>query len=417
MAVTYIKRITGATNSLVQLDTSDSIATATAAGYLTAQNANITALNDGQWTWETNDLIVLSASDGVALATVNAAFTRLVLFAFSTTVIGAPVVVGDFAVFASTSGNIEDLGYLPSDASKTNVVMANSATVANRMAVFTDTAGTVDDTTALATHAGNIAAGLSGTAGTVSSFPGGATSGALVLAAVTNGSGNFSTTISNSSTIGQSQVISIPDSGASTANFLLSSVAAGQSVSGSTTSATPGTIRAFKGLMTGTNATMTSGNLVGVRGEVDYVGASGGFLYGIQGKLIPTGTISGSSWNAGVFGQLDISAATVNAGQMAPIWGDYGTSSGTLTDQTGLYGIAMTNTTAVVTQGQIYLYGGSQNLLLLNTNLGLSGVTYFINSGTTSGSWGNATPPTPSKVLRISVDGTQYYIPLVAQNT
>ena len=40
---------------------------------------------------------------------------------------------------------------------------------------------------------------------------------------------------------------------------------------------------------------MTSGNVVGVRGEVDYVGASGGFLYGVQGKLIPTGTISGSS--------------------------------------------------------------------------------------------------------------------------
>lgn len=182
-------------------------------------------------------------------------------------------------------------------------------------------------------------------------------------------------------------------------------------------SATPGTIRSFVGKMTSSATTMTSGNLVGLRGEVDYVGASGGFLYGTQGKLIPTGTISGSSWNAGVFGQLDISAATINAGQMAPIWGDYGASSGTLTDQTGLYGIAMTNTTAVVTQGQIYLYGGSQNLLLLETNAGLSGVTYFKDAGVSAGSWGNATPPTPSKVLKIQVDGTAYYLPLVAQNT
>ena len=187
--------------------------------------------------------------------------------------------------------------------------------------------------------------------------------------------------------------------------------------SSSTASATPGTIRALRGAMTGTATVMTSGNLVGVRGEVDAVGASGGFLYGAQGKVIATGTLSGSTWTAGVFGQLDISAATINAGQCAPIWGDFGASSGTLTDQTGLYGIAMTNTTAVVTQGQIYLYGGSQNLLLLSTNVGLSGVTYFINAGTGSGSWGNATPPTPSKVLRISVDGTQYYLPLVAQNT
>lgn len=181
-------------------------------------------------------------------------------------------------------------------------------------------------------------------------------------------------------------------------------------------SATPGTVRAFTGKISD-SVLMTSGNLVGVRGEVDYVGASGGFLYGVQGKIIPTGVLSGSSWNAGVFGQLDISGATINAGQVAPIWGDYGATSGTLTDQTGLYGIAMTNTTAAVLAGQIYLYGGAQNLLLLSTNAGLSGVTYFINSGTSAGSWGNATPPTPSKVLRISVDGTQYYLPLVAQNT
>lgn len=190
-----------------------------------------------------------------------------------------------------------------------------------------------------------------------------------------------------------------------------------QTISASTSSATPGTIRALIGSMTSTATVMTSGNIVGVRGVVNYVGASGGFIYGTQGKIIPTGTISGSSWNAGIFGQLDISHATINAGQMAPIWGDYGATSGTLTNQTGLYGIAMTNTTAAVLQGQIYLYGGAQNLLLLSTNAGLSGVTYFKDSGTGAGSWGNATPPTPTKVLKISVDGTAYYLPLVAQNT
>jgi hypothetical protein len=47
------------------------------------------------------------------------------------------------------------------------------------------------------------------------------------------------------------------------------------------------------------------------------VGASGGFFYGTQGKIIPTGTLSGSSWNAAVFAQLDWHAATLNAGQMA----------------------------------------------------------------------------------------------------
>ena len=183
-------------------------------------------------------------------------------------------------------------------------------------------------------------------------------------------------------------------------------------------SATPGTIRSIYGEITSSATTQTTGNLVGVRGAVSFVGSSGAaYIYGAQGKLIASGTLAAGQFHAGVFGQLDISAATVNAGQIAPIWGDYGTTSGTLTSKTGMYGLAMTNTTAAVLAGQVYLYGGATNLLLLNTNSGLSGVTYFKNSGTTAGSWGNATPPTPSKVLTISVDGVQYYIPLVAQNT
>ena len=192
---------------------------------------------------------------------------------------------------------------------------------------------------------------------------------------------------------------------------------AGQAYTASTSSATPGTIRALKGVITGSNTTMTSGNLVGCRGEVDCVGASGGFLYGAQGKVIATGTLSGSAWTAGVFGQLDISAATINAGQCAPIWGDYGATSGTLTNQTGLYGIAMTNTTAAVLAGQLYLYGGATNLMLLNTNAGLSGTTYFKAAGTSSGSAGYASGCNATEVLQISVNGTTYYLPCFAQNS
>lgn len=182
-------------------------------------------------------------------------------------------------------------------------------------------------------------------------------------------------------------------------------------------SATPGTVRSIYGEITSSATTQTSGNLVGVCGAVGYVGASAGFIYGAQGKIIPSGTLSGSSWNAGVFGQLDISAATINAGQVAPIWGDYGTSSGTLTDQTGLYGIAMTNTTAAVLAGQLYLYGGATNLMLLNTNAGLSGTTYFKAAGTSSGSAGYATGCNATEVLQISVNGTTYYLPCFAQNS
>lgn len=224
-------------------------------------------------------------------------------------------------------------------------------------------------------------------------------------------------TVANQLPIFTDTIGTMADSGVLYTSLILNSSTGGQSIASTTASATPGTVRSLKGLMTGSATTMTSGNLVGVRGEVDYVGASGGFLYGVQGKIIPTGTVSGSSWNAGVFGQLDISAATINAGQMAPIWGDYGATSHTLTNQTGLYGIAMTNTTAAVLAGQLYLYGGATNLMLLNTNAGLSGATYFVAAGTSAGSAGDTSKCNATEVLTISVNGTTYYIPLFAQNS
>jgi len=183
-----------------------------------------------------------------------------------------------------------------------------------------------------------------------------------------------------------------------TAGTISESIASTNSVT--TSSATPGTIRSIKGLMIGTNATMTTGNLVGVRGEVDCVGASGGFLYGVQGKIIPTGTLSGSSWTAGVFGQLDISAATINAGQTAPIWADYGATSHTLTSVTGMRMFAGTNTTAATLNAMIYLYGKSSNLFELDLN----GSTYIASggAGTLSGT---------IQKIAITIEGVQYYIP------
>ncbi|MES1986482.1 MAG: hypothetical protein V4440_00365 [Pseudomonadota bacterium] len=419
MAITSATRDWGTSGpNIVRITATNTLAEMAASGYVDTQADELAALNSGTWEWLVGDLIAAAASDGSEFFRFDGDdFSTFEQLPGGNGEVTLPVVSGNFAVFDGTLGALEDLGYLPSDASKTRVVMAGSAVQVGYLAHFIDTTGTIDDTAGAVINAGNIQAGLSGTAGTHISYPAGATSGTLILAAATNGSGNFSTTISNATAVGQSQVVSIPDGGAATNTFVLASMVGGQSVSSATSSATPGTVRAFKGLMTGTGTPITSGNLVGVRGEVDYVSASGGFMYGVQGKIIPTGTLSGSSWNAGVFGQLDISAATINAGQVAPIWGDYGASSGTLTNQTGLYGIAMTNTTAVVTAAQLYLYGGASALMKLETNAGLSGVTYYIDAGTGAGSWGNATPPTPTKVLKITVDGTAYYLPLVAQNT
>ena len=130
------------------------------------------------------------------------------------------------------------------------------------------------------------------------------------------------------------------------------------------TSATPSNIRSIIGAVAD-STTITSGLLTGVRGIATIVSASGGFVYGTQGKLVVSGTLSGSVWATGLFGQLDVSAATHDAGQVAAIWGDWGTTSGTETNMTGARGIAMTNTTDAVLNAQAYFYGSATNLLEL----------------------------------------------------
>jgi hypothetical protein len=69
--------------------------------------------------------------------------------------------------------------------------------------------------------ADGVDAGQSGTAGIVKSFPATAAKGHLALTGVAN-DGDTATTISNAA-MGQASVISIPDPGAATANFLLTS--------------------------------------------------------------------------------------------------------------------------------------------------------------------------------------------------
>lgn len=87
--------------------------------------------------------------------------------------------------------------------------------------ITTATITTLTSTTVGATtiNATTHNAGADAAAGTFASFPSTTASGKLILAAV-NSAGAFNTTISNAS-MGQSAVISIPDPGASTANFVL----------------------------------------------------------------------------------------------------------------------------------------------------------------------------------------------------
>lgn len=96
-------------------------------------------------------------------------------------------------------------------------------TIANHIAVFTNTSGTISEDAATAINGGNIQAGLSGTAGTLGSFPATVSKGSLKVAAVAN-TGDTVTTISNDA-MGQASVVSIPDPAAATAKFVIAPAA------------------------------------------------------------------------------------------------------------------------------------------------------------------------------------------------
>ena len=96
-------------------------------------------------------------------------------------------------------------------------------TIANHLAVYTDTAGSLSEDAATAINGGNIQAGLSGTAGTLASFPATASKGSLKVAGVAN-TGNTDVTISNSAH-GQATVYSIGDIGAATGGLVVATTA------------------------------------------------------------------------------------------------------------------------------------------------------------------------------------------------
>lgn len=207
------------------LITTDSLATITTAGYLNNQNLlgnTIMPTDIFDILYDFNEQTQVG-SFGIFQVTYAAStgFT-LNLWENPGNVL-LPVVSGDFAVFNGTSGQIKDLGYLPSDATKTRVVMAGSATTIGLIAKFVDITGTIDDTAGAVSNLGNISAGASGTAGTFISFPATAANGSLILAAV-NAGGAFNTTISNG-TMGQSSVYTIPDVSSATGRFLVAATA------------------------------------------------------------------------------------------------------------------------------------------------------------------------------------------------
>lgn len=157
-------------------------------------------------------------------------------------------------------------------------------TIANHIAVFTDTGGTIGEDAATAINGGNIQAGLSGTAGYLASFPATLARGSLRLVGA-NSSGDTVTQITNASQAA-ARVYTIPDGGQSASSFLLTDNAGTQAIATGSLSLTLGNITAAAGAISATLGAVSAGTTV----------TAG------TGVTSTTGNITaGSAGNAGTF--------------------------------------------------------------------------------------------------------------------
>ncbi len=151
-----------------------------------------------------------------------------------------------------------------------------------------------------------------------------------------------------------------------------------------------GTVRAVYGKVIGSAASITEGNIVGVRGEASIPSgktiAGGAYLYGVQGKLTFAGTMNhADSRLCAVLAQLDISSGTYTAGQISALWVDAGATgvAGSLGGQFNL--VRITNTTASVPNSVVYVYAEASYLFDLAGGPGGNADWYAANTHTIDG--------------------------------
>jgi hypothetical protein len=171
-------------------------------------------------------------------------------------------------------------------------------TIANHIATYTNTIGTLSEDPATAISGGNIQAGLSGTAGTLASFPATASKGSFIFKAVAN-TGNTNTTLSNDA-MGQASIINIPDP----AN------AVGQLLVGAT--ATPFTSGNFP-QNSGTAGLMVDSGLavsnVVSKAAVNQMGAGGEILFDKSTGTVSTGAVTINKQSGVITGTFTTAAA------------------------------------------------------------------------------------------------------------
>lgn len=125
------------------VDCNNTLTEVITAGFLTPGNIQPYSLG-------TKDLVRCSYSGGVTLFNVSIASDSTITLSVNSH-IDITTIDGNFANFSNTTGAITDDGFSPTDPAKTKVVMANGPVIVGDLAIFTDTAGTLDDTPNLLT--------------------------------------------------------------------------------------------------------------------------------------------------------------------------------------------------------------------------------------------------------------------------
>ncbi len=268
--------MTGVKPKFCYIDTNDTLAEVTTAGYLNLSVQNGFAFSESDMCLVTTKTTPNATSTQVALLEASYVAPNWSLVPSGTPgQVVLPTIANHIATYTNTTGTLSEdattainggniqsglsgtSGYMasfPATAARGSMrfVAANSAgntvtTVTNASQaaartftipdggqsasnfLITDSAGTQTIATgslaltlgSITATAGNITAGSTAGAGALTSFSGTGSAEFLRVAAIDNAGGNFSTTVSNASSVGQSQTISIPDAGAATANFLL----------------------------------------------------------------------------------------------------------------------------------------------------------------------------------------------------
>lgn len=315
------------------------------------------------------------------------------------------------AVFADTAGNLK--------AQSTASTLGFGLTISTGN--FAVSAGTITSSGAIQATAGDITAGSSGNAGKFVSFPATAANGTLIFQAV-NAGGAFNTTVSNAASVGQSQVISIPDSGAAAANFIVSKSAADQHItvsglqadagaltSGISTGGFVGLIKAFPTTATsgfialqaavnasGNFGTTISNSLAQAQSQVVTIPSSGAATsnFVLSQSIAPTNNVSFTKVITAGF------AALATAGKINVVAHPSGTSQFAVTD------IKVLNSTGLSGGGGNRLLSVSDGTIVFNG----SGITAALLGTPICTVWGGTGNPIASGTSQVSTAGADIFL-------